>query len=116
MSLTKATLLKKASVSAPEVLGEFFGETVYVKSISEFQRSRRMSSMYDMKKDRMREDAFQRARCLTIVDHVCDEDGNAIFTEKDIKDIMQLDAMKIDHLIKAIEEWAENREGKQQGK
>ncbi len=116
MSLTKATLLKKAAVSAPEVLGEFFGETVYVKSISEFQRSRRMSSMYDMKKERMREDALQRARCLTVVDHLCDEDGENLFTEKDVNAIMQLDAMKLDVLVSAIEKWAEGKEGKPQGK
>lgn len=116
MSLTKATLLKKASVSKPEVLGEFFGEYVYVKSVSELQRSRRMSSMYDPKKEQLRPDALQRSRCLTLVDHLCDEEGNALFTEKDINDIMQLDAMKVDLLISAIEEWAEKREKKQQGK
>ena len=116
MSLTKATLLKKAAISRPTVLGEFFGETVYVKSISEFQRSRRMASMYDMKKERMREDALQRARCLTVVDHVCDENGECLFTEKDVNDIMQLDALKLDILVSAIEEWAEKREGKHKDK
>ncbi len=116
MSLTKATLLKKAAVSKPSVLGEFFGEYVYVKSVSELQRSRRMSSMYDPKKEQLRPDALQRSRCLTLVDHLCDEEGNALFTEKDINDIMQLDAMKVDLLISAIEEWAEKREKKHQGK
>lgn len=116
MSLTKATLLKKAAISKPEVLGEFFGDTVYVKPVSELQRSRRMAQMYDMKKEKMRTDALQRARCLTIVDHLCDEEGNALFTEKDINDIMALDAMKLDVLIGAIEDWADRREGKHKGK
>ena len=116
MSLTKATLLKKAAVSKPEVLGEFFGETVYVKPVSELQRSRRMAQMYDMKKEKMRVDAIQRARCLTIVDHLCDEEGKALFTEKDVNDIMALDAMKLDLLVSAIEEWADGREGKHKGK
>ncbi len=116
MSLTKATLLKKAAVSSPEVLGTFFDETVYVRPISELQRSRRMAQMYDMKKEKMRADALQRARCLTIVDHLCDEEGSALFTEKDINDIMALDAMKLDVLIGAIEEWADRREGKHKGK
>ena len=75
-----------------------------------------MASMYDMKKERMREDALQRARCLTVVDHVCDENGECLFTEKDVNDIMQLDAMKVDLLINAIEEWADKREKKQLGK
>ena len=35
MSLTKATLLKKAALDKPELLGEFFGEKVYVKGVSE---------------------------------------------------------------------------------
>jgi hypothetical protein len=116
MSLTKATLLKKAAISKPVVLGEFFGETVYVKSVSELQRSRRISSLYDPKKDCMRPDAMQRARCLTVVDHVCDEDGGAIFTDKDINELMSLDALKLDLLVKAIEDWVGDNEKKQQGK
>jgi len=116
MSLTKAILLKKAAVSKPDVLGEFFGETVYVKSISEFQRSRRMAAMYDAKKEKMRDDAIQRARCLVIVDHICDEDGTPLFTDSDVKDIQQLDASKLDLIIGAIENWNEKREGKQRGK
>ena len=116
MSLTKATLLKKAAVSKPSLLGEFFGEDVYVKAVSELQRSRRMASMYDPKKEQLRSDALQRARCLTLVDHLCDKDGNALFVEKDINDLMLLDAMKIDVLIQAIEDWADGREKKQQGK
>ena len=116
MSLTKATLFKKAAISKPELLGEFFGEDVYVKSVSELQRSRRMASLYDVKKEQMRPDAMQRARCLTIVDHVCDKKGEATFTEKDVNDIMKLDALKIDLLISSIEEWADKREKKLQGK
>lgn len=112
MSLTKAILLKKAAVSKPELLGEFFGEKVYVRSVSELQRSRRMSSLYDLKKDQIKGDALQRSRCLTIVDHLCDEEGNALFTEKDVNDIMSLDALKVDLLINAIEEWAGTREKK----
>ena len=75
-----------------------------------------MSAMYDAKKEQLRPDALQRSRCLTLVDHLCDEDGNNLFTEKDVNDIMQLDAMKVDLLINAIEEWADKREKKQLGK
>lgn len=116
MSLTKATLLKRASISKPDMLGEFFGEEVYVKSVSELQRSRRMASLYDAKKDQMRPDAMQRARCLTIVDHVCDKNGETLFSDKDVNDLMQLDALKIDPLIAAIEEWNAGRGGKPKGK
>jgi hypothetical protein len=116
MSLTKAILLKKAAVKKPDVLGEFFGETVYVKSVSELQRSRRMASLYDMKKEKMRDEALLRARCATIVDHVCDKDGKPLFTDKDMNDLMELDAILMDQLIHAIEEWVASREGKQAGK
>lgn len=116
MSLTKAILLKKASISKPDLLGEFFGEDVYVKPVSELQRSRRMASMYDVKKDQMRSDALQRARCLTVVDHLCDEKGECLFTEKDVNDLMALDAMKLDLLVSAIEDWADKREKKHLGK
>lgn len=116
MSLTKATLLKKAAVSKPEVLGEFFGETVYVKSISELKRSRRLAQMFDMKKERVREDAMQRARVLSIVDHVCDEDGTELFSEKDVNQLMELDALKLGELISAIEEWQESHTKKLKGK
>jgi hypothetical protein len=116
MSLTRATLLKNAAISKPEALGEFFGETMYVKSVSELQRSRRMASLYDAKKDRMRPDAMQRARCLTIVDHVCDEEGKNLFTDKDVNDLMELDALKIDPILSAIEDWNNSRGGKPKGK
>jgi hypothetical protein len=116
MSLTKATLLKKAALDKPDLLGEFFGEKVYVKSVSELQRSRRMAQIFDAKKGKMKSDAMQRARCLTIVDHLCSEDGTPLFTERDVNDIMALDAMKLDLLNSAIEDWAEAREGKRKGK
>ena len=116
MSLTKAILLKKAAVAKPDVLGEFFGETVYVKSVSELQRSRRMASLYDMKKEKVREDAVMRARCATIIDHICDKSGEPLFTDKDTNDLMNLDALLMDQLVTAIEEWVGSREGKPKGK
>ena len=116
MSLTKATLLKAAAVAKPTNIGEFFGEDVYVKSVSEFQRSRRIAAMYDAKNERMRDDAVQRARCLLIVDHVCNEDGESVFTDGDVRDLQQLDASKLDILVSAIETWIDTREGKQRGK
>ena len=116
MSLTKATLLSKVCVAKPELLGEFYGLELYVKSVTELQRSRRMSQLFDAKKEQMRPDALQRARCLTLVDHLCDEDGEPLFKESDVNDIMKSDAQKMDVLCKAIEEWSSKREGKPRGK
>lgn len=116
MSLTKATLLENTTGTKADKLGEFFGMTLYVKPVSELMRSRRVSSLYDAKKDQVRPDAMQRARCLTIVDHICNEDGENIFTEKDINDVMEMDAAKVDILVGAIEEWQSTRVKKLQDK
>ena len=75
-----------------------------------------MAQIFDAKKGTMKSDAMQRARCLTIVDHICSEEGEPLFTERDVNDIMALDAMKLDLLNNAIEDWAEGREGKRKGK
>ena len=116
MSLTKKTLLDAFKQDPPHLLGEFFGVEVYVKPITEFARSRRMSQMFDHKKGEPRKDALERSRGLTIVDHVCDADGNLLFSEKEVTDIMASDASKLDTLIVAIEEWMEDRVGKHQAK
>ena len=116
MSLTKATLLKKTQPSKPDRLGEFFGLELYVKPISELQRSRRMAAMYDSKKEMIRPEAMQRARALTIIDHICDENGDSIFTDKDINDVMTMESHKVDLITSAIEAWLGKREKKLLGK
>ncbi len=116
MSLTKATLLKKTQTSKPDHLGEFFGLDLYVKPVSELQRSRRMAAMYDSKKEQIRPEAMQRARCLTIIDHICDKDGESVFNDKDINDVMTMDSHKVDIITSAIEGWQAKREKKLLGK
>ena len=116
MSLTKATLLEKTQPSKPDHLGEFFGLELYVKPVSELQRSRRMAAMYDTKKEQIRPEAMQRARALTIIDHICDENGNSLFNDKDINDVMGMESHKVDLLCSAIEDWVGAREKKLLGK
>lgn len=115
MSLTKKILLAELVCSKPEKLKtKLFGHDVYVKPVSEFQRSRRLSALYgkDGEVDRA---ALRKARIYTIIDHLCDKDGNNIFVDSDVKQLLDLDALKLDVLQKHIEDWVEKREGKIQG-
>jgi hypothetical protein len=57
-------------------------------------------------------EALRKARIYTIIDHLCDKDGNNLFADSDIKELLDLDALKLDVLTKKIEEWVESREGK----
>lgn len=115
MSLTKKTLLAELVCNKPEKLDEkFLGHVVYVKPVSEFQRSRRLASLYSKNGD-LDPDALRRARVYTVIDHICEEDGTPLFKDSDAKAILELDALKLDVLIAAIERWAERREGKMKG-
>ena len=115
MSLTKKTLLAEFVCSKPEKLqAKVFGHDVYVKPVSEFQRSRRLSSLYS-KDGTVDKEALRKARIYTIIDHLCDKDGESIFKDSDVKELLELDALKLDMLTHAIEEWATKREGKLTG-
>lgn len=112
MSLTKKTLLAEFVCSQPEKLeAKVFGHEVYVKPVSEFQRSRRLSSLYG-KDGSIDKDAIRKARIYTIIDHLCDKEGTNLFVDSDVKELLDLDALKLDVLMKKIEEWVESREGK----
>lgn len=112
MSLTKATLLEKLDTTKPErIPGKVLGMVIYVKPITEFQRSRRLSMLIDDKGNFDRSKA-KTARLYSIIDHICDENGEPLFKESDLDSLMKLDALKLDILIKSIEEWVERREGK----
>lgn len=112
MSLTKKNLLAELAVTKPEKLpNKILGHTLWVKPVSEFQRSRRLSSLYT-KDGQIDREAIRLARIYTIVDHICDEDGNNMFKESDVKDLLEMDSLKMDMLTSAIEEWVEKREGK----
>jgi hypothetical protein len=115
MSLTKKHLLDELVCSKPEKLPEkIFGQDAWVKPVSEFQRSRRLAALYG-KGGEVSRDAIRKARIYTVIDHLCDQDGNNLFGESDVKDLMELDALKLDIVISCIEKWVVEREGKIQG-
>jgi hypothetical protein len=112
MSLTKKQLLAELVCTKPEKLKEHvFGQEAWVKPVSEFQRSRRLAALYG-KDGEVSRDAIRKARLYTIVDHLCDQNGENLFKESDIKDLMELDALKLDVVIGCIEPWVSSREGK----
>ena len=114
-SLTKKTLLAELAVSKPERLPvKLFGHEVWVKPVSEFQRSRRLSSLYT-KNGEVDREALRMSRLYAIVDHLCDKDGEPLFKEADVKELLEVDSLKLDLLTDAIETWAEKREGKLKG-
>ena len=116
MSLTKATFFKNAAPAKPHLLGEYFGDKVYVKKISEFQRSRRLAGMFDPKTEGIRPEAMEKARAYVVIDHVCDEDGKPLFTDKDAGQILSLDADTLDPFVHDIEAWRDGDSGKPEGK
>jgi hypothetical protein len=89
---------------------EVNGMTMYVKPISEVKRSSRAASAMDDEGNFKRE-YLERRRVYAIIDHVCDEDGNPLFTEKDIKQLLQLDSNKLDAFYVAVAQFAEEGMG-----
>ena len=112
MSLTKKALLDAviAKTEGAHKLGEFFGQTIHVKKMTEVKRTRRAASMFD-KEGEIQEKYRERARIYTIIDHVCDEDGELLFSEKDIPQWQAAQADVLDDLVEAITGWAAGEEG-----
>ena len=112
MSLTKKQLLDELVCSKPEKLPKrVFGQDAWVKPVSEFQRSRRLAASYG-KDGHVSREALRKARLYTIIDHLCDENGDGLFEESDLKELMQFDARKIDVIVSVIEDLVSAREGK----
>lgn len=102
MTLTREKLFAlKPTIASIKVEG--FGE-VYVKALTELQRSKRLTQMFDSKgKANLAEQA--RNRVYMIIDQLCEKDGKQLFNEGDSKDLLALDALKIDNLCEAISNW-----------
>lgn len=112
-SLTKEALLSacKLDVTSHDVEG--WGR-VHVKTMTELQRSTRIADMFN-DKGNLKPEARVRQRVNVIIDHLCDEKGKPLFTEGDAKDLLALDAAKLDSLVEAINKAIDNgEEGKEQ--
>lgn len=107
-SLTREKLLAlKPTVKQVEVKG--IG-TMWVKSLDELTRSRRIAAMYD-EKGKVDKNTSEQRRAQLIIDQVCNEDGSPMFTKSDLKDILKLDGISLDNIVEAVLGFNEEFEG-----
>ena len=112
-SLTKQSLFDNCKLDVTSHDVEGWGR-VHLKTMTELQRSTRIANMFNDKGD-LKPEARIRQRINVIIDHVCDESGKPLFTEGDAKDLLSLDAAKLDGLISKITSIIEaGEEGKDQ--
>lgn len=102
MTLTKASLL--AETPKPVAVECEGRGTIYVKPLTEFQRSKRLADLWNDKGNKS-EDAKLKLRVHMIVDQLCDEHGKSLFTEGDVKDLLALEASSLDSLVEAISDY-----------
>jgi hypothetical protein len=108
MTLTREKLLAlKPTVSKIEVIG--WGD-VFVKPLTELQRSKRVAAMFDENTQKS-DDAKLKYRVHMLIDQLCDESGNNLFTEGDSKELLSLEGLKLDSLIEAVTDWNESYAG-----
>ena len=53
-------------------------------------------------------------RVHTLIDAIVDDEGNNLFTDKDVRDLLQLDATLLTEVYLAIEGAAEEEQGNEQ--
>lgn len=107
-SLTKEKLLAlKPTVKKVDIPALGY---VYVKSLNELTRSRRISEMFD-DKGRPNKKAQEERRARLIIDQICDKNGDPMFTSADLEDILKLDGLSLDAIINAILGFNEDLEG-----
>jgi len=98
-SLTRELLIESLNI---EVIETLVGDVVmYVKPMSELKRSTRASQMFTSNGD-IDPKFMAKRRIYTIIDHLCDKDGEMLFTERDIKLLLDLDGKKLDAYFVAV--------------
>lgn len=111
-SLTREKFLSKLAVTSREVHVDGLG-TFHVRQPSELQASRRVSAMFDKNGEiipRMRE----LRRVHTIIDALVDKDGNPLFTDKDVSDLLSLDANLLTQVYLAVDGIVEEESGNEE--
>ena len=98
-SLTREMFLKDLVVKPTKV--ELNGVVLYIKPVSELRRSQRSSMMFD-KNGNIEPKFMENRRMYNLIDHLCDENCEPIFSDKDIKELQELDSVLIDPYFAAI--------------
>lgn len=99
-SLTKQALLKKLAVVDREVSVEGLGKYI-VRPRRESLETRRVSAMYNADGER-NEQAMELRRVLLVIDCLYDLDGNQIFSDNDISELMKSDSSLLTPLYMAV--------------
>lgn len=100
MTLTKKFLLKEFKPQVTKFEHESVGD-FYIKPRTELQRCKRIGEMYD-KKGNVIQSVFNKRRAYSLIDQLCDEQGNNLFTEGEIQDVLALNSEKLDPILEAI--------------
>jgi len=108
-SLTRQALLERIEIEPTRADIEGFG-VVYLRPLTELKRSQRAAAMFDGS-GKIKESEWAKRRVYAIVDQVCDENGEPLFSEKDVKLLLEQDSVKIDPLYAAIEHVFGDTEG-----
>ena len=101
VSLTRKAFFNELAVKPVSV--DVGNKVVWVRPLSEVKRSTRSVEAFDDKGE-LRPDYMAKRRVISIVDQICDEDGNLLFTDADIPKLLELDSSKIDPFYVAIAE------------
>ena len=112
MTLTKKSLL--AETPRPTAVECEGRGTIYVKPLTEFQRSKRLADLWNDKGDKA-EDAKLKLRVNMIVDQLCDEKGKNLFNEGDVKDLLALESSSLDSLVDAISDFNDKYSSEKNG-
>lgn len=99
-SLTRQALLKKLAVVDREVSVEGLGKYI-VRPRRESLETRRVSAMYNADGER-NEQAMELRRVLLVIDCLYDLDGNQIFSDNDISELMKSDSSLLTPLYMAV--------------
>ena len=100
-SLTREQLLGLPKTRREKVAIDGLGD-VWLRSLSHFQRSQRMSSFFDGRGNPIPEKQDRQSH-YRIVDQVTDEEGNPLFTDADVEAMGEIEAGgALDDLLAAI--------------
>lgn len=108
VSITRKHFLDDLKV-VPKAI-EVNGMTMHVRPITEVKRSSRAANAMD-DAGNFKKEYLERRRVYAIIDHVCDENGTPLFTDKDIKALLDLDSQRLDAFYIAVADYAEGEMG-----
>lgn len=113
MTLTKEALAEKCKPTSEKMEIPGFGD-VYVRSVSELQRSRRVARLFGSDQAANERNRGLR-RVHSIIDQVVDENGDPLFrdTPEDVEFLCSLDGNKLDPLVAAIQQFNGDLEKKE---